>query len=143
MPPRRKASVLADDDERPHKKAKNDEPELEPKAKKPRGASYSSTITLQAQADFYAYIARKVKAAPEPLVDARTAERKAYPWKLGAHVSAAGGVENSITNAVKIGCVSHISFLLPYIHFDTELLLLLYSLNPNANGSHRLSQKSL
>lgn len=39
MPPRRKASVLADDDERPQKKAKNDDIELEPKAKKPRGAS--------------------------------------------------------------------------------------------------------
>lgn len=26
-------------------------------------------------------------------------------WKVGAHVSAAGGVENTILNAARIGCV--------------------------------------
>ena len=27
-------------------------------------------------------------------------------WKIGAHVSAAGGVENTILNAANIGCVN-------------------------------------
>jgi len=30
-------------------------------------------------------------------------ERVESPWKVGAHVSAAGGVENAVTNAVTIG----------------------------------------
>lgn len=32
-------------------------------------------------------------------------ERVDSPWKVGAHVSTAGGVENAITNAVSIGSV--------------------------------------
>ena len=30
---------------------------------------------------------------------------KDCPWKVGAHVSSAGGVENAILNAAAIGCV--------------------------------------
>ena len=30
------------------------------------------------------------------------------PWKVGAHVSARGGMENAVTNAVSIGSVIHI-----------------------------------
>lgn len=30
------------------------------------------------------------------------------PWKVGAHVSAAGGVENTILNAARIGYVLYI-----------------------------------
>jgi hypothetical protein len=30
------------------------------------------------------------------------------PWKVGAHVSSAGGVENAVTNAVAIGSVMQI-----------------------------------
>ncbi|TFK33852.1 xylose isomerase-like protein [Crucibulum laeve] len=32
-----------------------------------------------------------------------TAQTQASPWKVGAHVSAAGGVENAVTNAAAIG----------------------------------------
>jgi len=32
-------------------------------------------------------------------------ERVNSPWKVGAHVSAAGGVENAVTNAITIGFV--------------------------------------
>ena len=40
------------------------------------------------------------------------ADPAAYPlrvqsaWKIGAHVSAAGGVENAILNAASIGCIT-------------------------------------
>jgi len=30
------------------------------------------------------------------------------PWKIGAHVSAAGGVENAVVNASSIGCVPNL-----------------------------------
>jgi len=30
---------------------------------------------------------------------------KGCPWKVGAHVSSAGGVENAVLNAAAIGCV--------------------------------------
>lgn len=33
-------------------------------------------------------------------------ERVKSPWKVGAHVSAAGGVENAVTNAITIGFVT-------------------------------------
>ncbi len=32
--------------------------------------------------------------------------RGSSPWKIGPHVSAAGGVENAVLNAASIGCVS-------------------------------------
>lgn len=32
-------------------------------------------------------------------------ERQSSPWKVGAHVSSAGGVENAVVNAAKIGYV--------------------------------------
>ena len=32
-------------------------------------------------------------------------DRVDSPWKVGAHVSSAGGVENAVTNAVTIGSV--------------------------------------
>jgi len=36
-------------------------------------------------------------------------ERQVSLWKVGAHVSSAGGVENAVVNAAKIGCVcSHL-----------------------------------
>lgn len=36
-------------------------------------------------------------------------ERSDSLWKIGPHVSAAGGVENAILNAASIGCVSTLS----------------------------------
>ena len=34
-------------------------------------------------------------------------KRPDLPWKIGPHVSAAGGVENAVVNAASIGCVPH------------------------------------
>ncbi len=52
-------------------------------------------------------------------------ERTSNPWKVGAHVSAAGGVENAIINAAMIGYASfaprhffllhHFALLLPFL----------------------------
>ncbi|KAG5637637.1 hypothetical protein H0H81_003862 [Sphagnurus paluster] len=47
--------------------------------------------------------ARKRQAAPEALDDSDLPKRISSAWKVGAHVSAAGGVENAILNAAKIG----------------------------------------
>jgi AP endonuclease-1 len=45
---------------------------------------------------------RKRKKTPE--IDAGySLDRLDTPWKIGAHVSAAGGVENSVVNASSIG----------------------------------------
>ncbi|TFK65196.1 AP endonuclease [Pluteus cervinus] len=38
-------------------------------------------------------------------------ERTSSPWKVGAHVSAAGGVENAVTNAAMIGANAFALFL--------------------------------
>jgi AP endonuclease-1 len=51
---------------------------------------------------------RKTKAKaikPDPLPE-DFAPRVVNDYKIGAHVSAAGGVENAIVNAAQIGCVS-------------------------------------
>ena len=39
--------------------------------------------------------------------DGKFPERVDSLWKVGAHVSAAGGMENTVTNAVSIGSVMH------------------------------------
>jgi AP endonuclease 1 len=48
--------------------------------------------------------ATRKKKEPEP-VDVSPSNRKyvSSPWKIGAHISAAGGVENAIVNAHNIG----------------------------------------
>lgn len=38
------------------------------------------------------------------------APRVSSAWKVGAHVSAAGGVENTIVNAARVRCVFSVSF---------------------------------
>lgn len=45
---------------------------------------------------------KKEQAVPKP---SDFAPRVSSPWKVGAHVSAAGGVENSIVNAARVRCV--------------------------------------
>jgi len=45
---------------------------------------------------------RKKKAAVEPS-PADYPPRKSRDWKVGAHISAAGGIENAVLNAAKIG----------------------------------------
>ena len=53
----------------------------------------------------------KPKAKPKPKTTLKTYDpttflpRVSSPWKVGAHVSAAGGVENAVVNAAMIGCV--------------------------------------
>jgi AP endonuclease-1 len=44
----------------------------------------------------------KTKAKPE-LTPADYPQRVANLWKVGAHISAAGGVENAVYNAASIG----------------------------------------
>ena len=63
--------------------------------------------------------------------------RSNLEWKIGAHVSAAGGVEESITNGAKIGFViSSMTFGDLIADVPIELTPLRYSLNHNASG-HR------
>ncbi|KIM22190.1 hypothetical protein M408DRAFT_333026 [Serendipita vermifera MAFF 305830] len=53
---------------------------------------------------------RKKKAAQEP-TPADYPPRISREWKVGAHISAAGGIENAILNAAKIGAESFALFL--------------------------------
>ncbi|KAJ4483695.1 AP endonuclease [Lentinula aciculospora] len=47
---------------------------------------------------------RKVEASAQDVIDLSSfPERVSSEWKVGAHVSAAGGVENAVLNAAKIG----------------------------------------
>lgn len=54
---------------------------------------------------------RKVKELPEEVDLKDFPIRTTSLWKVGAHVSAAGGVENSVLNAAKIGANSFALFL--------------------------------
>lgn len=45
---------------------------------------------------------KKEQVIPKP---SDFAPRLSSPWKVGAHVSAAGGVENAIVNAARVRCV--------------------------------------
>jgi AP endonuclease-1 len=49
---------------------------------------------------------RRTKAAAATPMIADYPPRTPSAWKIGAHFSAAGGVENAILNAAAIGCVS-------------------------------------
>ncbi|KAF5378299.1 hypothetical protein D9615_008792 [Tricholomella constricta] len=54
---------------------------------------------------------RKRKAATESADKDSIPERKSSLWKVGAHISAAGGVENAIVNAAAIGANAFALFL--------------------------------
>ena len=60
----------------------------------------------------------------KPLAEAEVSADSSFPkradslWKVGAHVSAGGGVENTVTNAVSIGSVTQRWSLL-YQTFDS------------------------
>jgi hypothetical protein len=47
-------------------------------------------------------------------------KRPQSPWKIGPHVSAAGGVENAILNAASIGCVTQCKKMLFKLNTDAE-----------------------
>ncbi|EFI28286.1 endonuclease IV [Coprinopsis cinerea okayama7 len=49
--------------------------------------------------------------ADEPVDTSSFLPRVKSPWKVGAHVSAAGGVENAVVNAAAIGCNAFALFL--------------------------------
>lgn len=64
-------------------------------------------------------------------------ERIRSLWKVGAHVSAAGGVENSILNAVAIGWVfflSYVMYALTYAFHSIAQMLTRCSSNRRENG---------
>ena len=79
---------------------------------------------------------RKEHVTPKP---SDFAPRVSSAWKVGAHVSAAGGVENSIVNAARVRCVSRLPCFAPVVMVGcavTGPMRLLYSSNRNASG-HR------
>jgi hypothetical protein len=55
-------------------------------------------------------VEKKTRVKKEKVVEEPDPEdfpsRVQTAWKIGAHVSAAGGVENAVVNAAKLGCVS-------------------------------------
>ncbi|GAW05563.1 AP endonuclease [Lentinula edodes] len=54
----------------------------------------------------------KVKASPRDIIDLSSLpQRVSSNWKVGAHVSAAGGIENTVLNAAKIGANAFALFL--------------------------------
>lgn len=49
------------------------------------------------------------------IADILAKSRIVSDWKLGAHVSAAGGVENAVTNAVSIGFVRLVDLMMDFM----------------------------
>lgn len=74
----------------------------------------------------------KKKLVPDP--SDFLARNRENPWKIGAHVSAAGGVENAIVNAAMIGWVFY--SVSTYVVILTSLAQThsLSSSNPNESG---------
>ena len=61
---------------------------------------HSQTREINAESD-------GLELEAEVSVDSTSPKRVDSLWKVGAHVSAAGGMENTVTNAVSIGSVMH------------------------------------
>ena len=110
---RRLSSASANDDlpSRPTKRAKiGKEPSLEEsqtsvvaRAVADMGIESQTTEVEESSGPTKAPKAgRKKKAAQEP-TPADYPPRNSREWKVGAHISAAGGIENAILNAAKIG----------------------------------------
>ena len=79
-------SSASDDNPRPTKRARVDKPTKSSGSRAPRKAAG----------------AKRAKAEPAP---GDFAPRAANAWKIGPHVSSAGGVENAIVNAASVGYV--------------------------------------
>ena len=80
-------------------------------------------------------------STPHPEAETTFLDRVDSPWKVGAHVSAAGGVENAVTNAAAIGSVTQtnrpVANLWTYNLFIGRILLRSFS-NHIVNGHHPL-----
>jgi AP endonuclease-1 len=61
-----------------------------------------ATLVEEPSAPVKAPKGRKKKVAAEPSL-ADYPPRASRDWKVGAHISAAGGIENAVVNAAKIG----------------------------------------
>jgi len=83
---------------------KLDEPE--PRSKKVKVTKSSDALTSQAK-------------VPD---ESTFLDRVNSPWKVGAHVSAAGGVENAVTNAITIGATSFALFLKSHLKWTSASL---------------------
>jgi AP endonuclease 1 len=73
--------------------------------------SYSEfiiNIMQDASSNLPCALTPQAKASDETTLRDRVTIRVDSPWKVGAHVSSAGGVENAVTNAVAIGSVKQI-----------------------------------
>ncbi|KAG6911420.1 hypothetical protein DXG01_016517 [Tephrocybe rancida] len=91
----RKSSTLARPDELE---------EVEPPAKRPKPTPVESRAEGSTPG-------RKRKAAWADVDKVAFPNRKDLPWKVGAHVSAVGGIENTILNAAQIGANAFALFL--------------------------------
>jgi hypothetical protein len=68
---------------------------------------------------------RAVKQEAEPLMDPTNTEAEMYAfegneWWVGAHMSVAGGVENSVSNARLYGCQAWALFLRPKMQWECK-----------------------
>ena len=88
-------------------------------------SSHNRAITVQRMAHWQTRAEIEINNESDwPLAEAKASEDSTFPkrvdspWKVGAHVSAAGGVENTVTNAVSIGSVTQRWSLL-YQTFDS------------------------
>jgi hypothetical protein len=64
-----------------------------------------ATSRLKTGSFVFLYVNYKGKGKGKELDSSLFLERVKSPWKVSAHVSAAGGVENAVTNAITIGFV--------------------------------------
>lgn len=87
------------------------------------GGTFNITRVLHTEIQAYPVTQRAKKASkPETFLP-----RVNSPWKVGAHVSAAGGIENAVVNAVSIGFVRLIGRSYLRCSSDTQGLMHLLS----------------
>lgn len=65
----------------------------------------SATLANDCVVEAQVKVVKKRKKVVEEPAPADYPKRVECDWKIGAHISAAGGVENAILNAADIGCV--------------------------------------
>ena len=76
-------------------------------------SSHNRAITMQRMAHWQTRAESEINESDGSLAEAKASEDSTFPkrvdspWKVGAHVSAAKAMKNTVINAVSIGSVMH------------------------------------
>ncbi|KAJ7580740.1 xylose isomerase-like protein, partial [Mycena floridula] len=99
---------------------------LKPDSHEPEDSTVSKTkssSSIKKETSTKAPKLKKVKVTdPDASLPVSASPRATSLWKVGAHVSASGGVENAISNAAAIGANAFALFLKPHLKWDAPPL---------------------